>query len=449
MLSDSRQCFEGGRAIDDRDAAATLDRRCESVSNPLAMIRKATADDVSALVHIENRAFVTDLVSGTVRMRGALDYLIAAVADRPLPSLDARVRAGLRLGAYQLVGGVPPHAAVSATVDAAGGRARGYVNAVLRRLATVGPPWPWPTGDAPDALAVRTSHPRWLVQRLIDDLGADEALGVLDSDNRPPALTLRPRRGRATADQLAAELREAGAAVEAGRLVDDALVVRGVGDPAQLPAVIEGRATPQDEASQAVSALVEARSGDLVLDVAAAPGGKATAIAEGGACVVALDADLGRLRMVGDAAHRLGVGVLRVVADGRALPVRRAAFDRVIVDAPCSGLGVLRRRPDARWRLSPAMIPELGRLQCALLAAASEAVAPGGLLIYSVCTLSTEETVEIDRWARSALGDFESAESPSAPWRPVGRGALLLPQERGTDGMYVLALRRNPPGASR
>lgn len=403
----------------------------------------------SSNLDLRDRAFVTDLVSGSTRMRGALDHLVGQVIDRPVSDLDPRVRAGLRIGAYQLVRGIPPHAAVGETVDAVGGRARGYVNAVLRKLTTLGPAWPWPSGDDPAALAIRTSHPRWLVERLVDDLGPEDALGVLDADNRAPALTLRARRGRASFEELALELRGQGATVEEGQLVPDALVVKGVGDPARLPAVIEGRATPQDQASQAVAMLVEARLGDRVVDVAAAPGGKATAIAEGGAEVVALDVDAGRLRMVGDAARRLDLHVSRVQADGRALPIRGTSFDRVLVDAPCTGLGVLRRRPDARWRLEPSAVSELARLQRQLLSAAREAVAPGGLLVYAVCTLTNAETIEIDHWTKGAFGDFEPVGVPGAPWQPIGRGARLLPQARGTDGMYLLRLRRKPSGPSR
>jgi 16S rRNA (cytosine967-C5)-methyltransferase len=173
----------------------------------------------SSKLDARDRAFVTDMVSGTVRMRGALDHLITEVADRPMVELDARVRAALRLGAYQLVRAIPSHAAVDATVEAVGGRGRAYVNAVLRRLATLGPPWPWPSGDDIEALAVRTSHPRWLVELLVRDLGRHDAEGVLHADNEAPYLTLRPNPHRVSADQLVEELRASGASVSRGRPV--------------------------------------------------------------------------------------------------------------------------------------------------------------------------------------------------------------------------------------
>jgi len=183
-----------------------------------------------------------------------------------------------------------------------------------------------------------------------------------------------------------------------------------------------------------------------VVDLAAAPGGKATAAAErigNDGIVVACDVHAGRLGLVRGAAARLGLEVLcTVLADGRAAPFPPMAFDRVLLDAPCSGLGVLRRRPEARWRVQPADVRALAALQRELLAAAAALVRPGGRLLYSVCTVTPEETVEVDAWARDALEGFDALAPPPEPWRPHGRGALLLPHDAGTDGMFVLSLHR-------
>lgn len=397
-----------------------------------------------------DRAFATDLVHGTVRMLRAVDHLLAPVVSRPLDVLDEHVRAALRVGAYQLVSGVAPHAAVSETVEAAPSRARGFVNGVLRAVARSGPPWPWPEGDAVEAIAVRTSHPDWVVERLVTEFGAEEAAAMLALDNEPPAMTLRVNRRRSTPEAVAAELEAGGARVERGSVVGDALVVRGAGDPEVIPAVRDGRATPQDQGSQAVLDVLDPRPGERILDVAAAPGGKSTGAAErldDRGLVVAADLNTARLRLVGDAARRLGLrSVATVVADGRSLPFAPAVFDRVLVDAPCSGLGVLRRRPDARWRVREEEIEPLASRQRRLLGAAAEAVAPGGLLVYSVCTLTREETRGVDEWAQAELSAFRGEPLPGGPWRPHGRGALLLPTDGGTDGMYVLALRRGPAG---
>jgi 16S rRNA (cytosine967-C5)-methyltransferase len=392
-----------------------------------------------------DRAFVTDLVYGTVRAQRRLDDLLARASKRPVRRLDRPVRAALRLGAQQLLAGVPPHAAVGETVDALAKRsprARGFANGVLRALARLGPPWPEP-GDPATAL----SYPDWIVERLVADLGADDALSALATMNAPAAVTLRPNRLVVDADALEAELRSLAVDVERGALVDDALLVRGIGDPGRLAAVAGGRATPQDQASQAVVAILDPRPGERVADVAAAPGGKATAIGErvgAGGLVVACDLDAGRLRLVERAVQRLGLGgtVTPVVADGGRPALRPASFTRVLLDAPCSGLGVLRRRPDARWRVTPETVDEVSALQRNLLGAAATLVEVGGTLLYSVCTLTDAETLAVDEWAASAFPDLVAEAPPPTPWTAVGRGARLLPQAAGTDGMYVLHLRR-------
>lgn len=393
------------------------------------------------------RAQVTDLVYGTVRWQRTLDHFVAPHVDRAIGRLDPPVRAALRLGAYQLWSGVPAHAAVGETVTAVGKvapRAKGFVNAVLRKLAAQPLPWPLPDGDTVDAIGVRTSLPDWLVEQFLADLGPVDGLATVETLNEPAAVTLRVNRRRTTVDAVERELIGAGAHVTRGELVPDALRVTGTGDVGALACVREGRATPQDQASQAVAALVGPRPRERVLEIGAAPGGKATALAEAaddGGLVVALDLHPARTAMVGSAARRLGLAtVAPLVADGRALPLRPAAFDAVLVDAPCSGLGVLRRRPEARWRLQPGTISELAGLQRELLAAAAPTVRPGGRLVYSVCTLSRAETLAVDEWAAGALNGFRALEPPPAPWRPVGRGARLLPGAADTDGMYCLVL---------
>jgi 16S rRNA (cytosine967-C5)-methyltransferase len=402
-----------------------------------AMLAPSHLDD-------RDRAFATELVYGTVRSQRRLDDLLGRVVKRPIHRLDPPVRAALRLGAYQLLHDTPPHAAVASTVDAVGARsprARGFVNANLRALTRLPRPWPEPTSDA-----VALSYPDWLVARLSEELGADDAHAALAAMNEPAAVTLRPDPRRVTAAALSDELRAAGAEVEPGRLVPEAVLVRGIGDPGRLPAVQDGRATPQDQGSQAVVAALAPAPGERIADLAAAPGGKATAIAErvgDDGAVVALDVDAGRVRMIDGARHRIGLPQLfPVVGDGRTPPLVASAFDRVLLDAPCSGIGVLRRRPDARWRLRPEAIDELAALQRALLAAAATLLRPGGVLVYSVCTVTAAETIAIDEWAADHLADFTPRPAPGAPWRPHGRGALLLPQTAGTDGMFVLVLRK-------
>ena len=334
-----------------------------------------------------DRGFVTELVYGTIRRQRACDHLV----DRFLhqPEVDPTVRALLRVGAYQLVFlGTPPHAAVSATVGVAPKRVRGLVNAVLRRVAEHDPGWP----DE----ATRLSYPDWILRRLERDLGADDALATLEAMNRPAAARTRP----------------------------DGYV--------------------QDLASEWVAAEVEAAPGLAVADLCAAPGGKATALAAAGAFVVAGDRGRGRVRLLASNAARWGCGRTAVVrADAGAPALRPDRFDRILVDAPCSGLGALGRRPDARWRIDEPGVTRLAGLQRRILAGAMDLLAPGGQLVYSVCTMTTDETVAIDRW----LADDHPELHPVAPagpwWRPWGRGGLVLPQDEGTDGMAVFRYRRS------
>jgi 16S rRNA (cytosine967-C5)-methyltransferase len=328
-----------------------------------------------------DRAFVTELVYGTTRMRRACDFAVDRFVMKDPP---ADLRTLLRLGAYQLLfAGVPPHAAVNDTVELAPGRSKAFVNAILRRVSSAPVEWP----DA----ATRLSYPDWVVARLVTELGEPDALAALERMNEPPPVTMR-------ADGYT-----------------------------------------QDAASQWVADLVEAGPGDRVADLCAAPGGKATRLAGDGAVVVAADLRPARARLIAENAQRLGaVGLSVIVADGIAPPLRPAAFDRVVVDAPCSGLGALRRRPDARWRLQPSDITELAALQRSLLAAAWPLVRPGGMLVYSVCTLTAAESVDLDD------GSWPVPAPPPAPWRPYGRGGRLLPQDADTDGMTVLRYVRSP-----
>ncbi len=387
---------------------------------------------------MRDRAFVTELVYGTLRSRRRLDNMLAPHGRRRIESLDPGVRAALRIGAHQLVVGVPAHAAVAETVEATPPRARGYVNAVLRALSAAGPPWPEPATEA-----IALSYPDWLVDQLVEDLGSVDALGALAASNESGAVALRPNPRRTDVAALAQELQATGAQVEPGRLVGDALVVRGAGDLGALAAVAEGRATPQDQASQAVIAYAAPTAGMRVLDVAAAPGGKATAAAElvgDEGTVVALDVDAGRLRLVREAAARLGLtSLVTAQSDARSLPVRGNRFDLVIVDAPCSGLGALRRRPDLRWRVDPAVLAPLADLQTALVLEAATTVRPGGVLVYSVCTPTAVETTGVAERVLAALPSFKVLPPPPA-WRPHGPGGLILPQDAGTDGMFVLGL---------
>jgi 16S rRNA (cytosine967-C5)-methyltransferase len=342
-----------------------------------------------------DRNLVTELVYGTCRMQRACDWLV----DRHARGrLDAEVRAALRLGAYQIGWTrIPAHAAVSATVGEVRGPGRSVVNAVLRRVSSdvSNGLVTWPD------LATELSYPDWIVERLGTDIGRDAAVGALRQMNEPAFATVRP----------------------------DGYI--------------------QDEASQMVAGhlagLCDGTGDARVLDMCAAPGGKATAIA--GAVpglVAAADIVPARAGLIRANVARVGAtGVSPLVADGTASPFRARAFDLVLVDAPCSGLGVLRRRPDARWRLQPEDVDRLSRVQRRLLTAAAALTKPGGVVAYSVCTMTSAETAAIDNWLSRTAPELVPLPPPGGPWIPAGRGGLLLPQAAGTDGMYLLTLRKS------
>lgn len=391
-----------------------------------------------------DRAFATDLVYGTLRMQGRVDTLLDPYLDRPLASLDPAARAALRMGVYQLLSEVPAHAAVGETVSACArraARARGFVNAVLRRVADSGAWRVAPVGDDLDTIAARTSMPPWIVAAARTRFGED-AEALLQAMNDAPTLTLRVA-PEVDPDAVAAELRAGGADVESGVFSTRALRVRGAGDPAAMAVVRDGRATPQDEGSQAVVATLGIQPGMRVLDLAAAPGGKSTAIAElvgPDGLVVALEVDAARVARIAEAVQRVGVPwCTPLVADGRAIPLH-GTFDVVLLDAPCSGLGVLRRRAEARWRITPEDVASLAALQRELIAAAAPYVAPGGVLAYSVCTWTPEETDAIIGSVAASLEGFAPEAPPGSPWVATPGGALLAPSV--SDGMFVARFRR-------
>jgi 16S rRNA (cytosine967-C5)-methyltransferase len=342
-----------------------------------------------------DRGLATELVYGILRRRGLLDRAIAGASGRRIKDIDPKILDVLRLGAYQILylDRIPPHAAVSTAVDLAkqrrAGRGASFVNAVLRRLVHA-PELPPPADRAEDPaqhLADVGSLPSGLARRLIEDLGEDEALAFALASLEPGPLTLRANLLRTTQADLQAEV--GGVAGELPWAVR--LPQAGGALPADLLAVREGRATPQDEASMRVVALLDPQPGERILDLCAAPGGKTTHAAElmrDEGEVVAHDRLPARLARVAQAAQRLG---LTSVKTSEALPPDAATFDRVLVDAPCSGLGTLRRHPEIRWRLTQHDVDELTRTQAEVLAQGAARVRPGGTLVYSVCTVTRAE----------------------------------------------------------
>lgn len=403
-------------------------------------------------------AFATELTYGTCRARGLLDAVIEAAAGRTIDQVDEGLRDPLRLGAYQLLRTrVEPHAALSTTVDPVAvefdqGRA-GFVNAVLRTISRrdeadwveeLAPP----ESDRIGRLAFATAHPRWIAQSFSDALGpaGSELAQVLASDDERPLVHLAARPGRIDAEALAEAV---GGTV--GRYSPFAVYLPG-GDPGRLEPVRDGLAQVQDEGSQLIAratALAPLQGADEQwLDLCAGPGGKTALLgalaAQRGAHVTAVEVAPHRAELVANATKSLPVTV--VTADGRDSDLAAASFDRVLVDAPCTGLGALRRRPEARWRRQPGDIPELVKLQRELLASAIQLTRPGGVIVYSTCSPHLAETVGVvsDAVRRYAV----SAEDARAVFPGVaGLGdadaVQLWPHRHGTDAMFTALLRKH------
>lgn len=401
-----------------------------------------------------DEAFATELVYGTLRHRGQIDWALARTLHRGLDSLPPRIREVLRLGAYQLtcLSRVPARAACDETVELA--RRVGHpgtvslVNAVMRRLAASPPAWPAPA-DTAEAIAVRWSHPEWLVARWLARLGPDETRALCAANNETPPSWVRLNTLRGTLRELDARLRALEIETQPSARVPEARRVTAGSPDARDAAYAAGLTTPQDEGSMLVARLVAPRPGEFVIDACAAPGGKTThlaALMDGRGRVLACDVLQRKLDTVARQCARLGVGcvetrVLDAARLGEACP---AAADRVLVDAPCSGLGVLCRRPEIRWRIRPGDLGPLAVRQGRLLAGAAGAVRPGGRLVYSVCTLEPEEGRAVIAAFLAATPEFEPDPIDDWPFAtPDAPGtALLYPHRTGTDGFFVAALRR-------
>lgn len=398
-----------------------------------------------------DRRLATEMAYGVVRLRARLDHELAGVVDRPLDRVEPGVMDWLRLGLYQLRElRVPDHAAVDESVQGAretvGGRVTGFVNGVLRAAARQGDRrgrFPSLEDDPVAHLATWGSHPEWLVRRWIDRWGVETTARLVERDNRPPEVTVR----LLDRDLAAARTAAGGTGLEVEPLAawPGCVVVDG-GDPAALLERVP--AVAQDPAASAVVDYVGPVPEGPVLDACAAPGGKALALAHGrddGAPFVAADVSRERLELVRDAATRTGSGLRCLAMDARRPAVAEAEL--VLVDAPCSGTGTLRRRPDARWRADPGRLETLAALQREILDGCAGAVAPGGLLVYATCSLEPEENEDqVDAFLHRHP-EFERAGPGDGGRLPAGvvdgSGDLrVLPWQRGTDGSYAARLRR-------
>ena len=437
--------FDVLRAVSARDAYANL------ALPALLSERGITGRDA---------AFATELTYGTCRTRGLLDAIIASAAGRPIDEIDSVLLDLLRLGTYQLLRtNVAGHAAVSTTVEQAGlefdSVRAGFVNGVLRTISKRDEE-SWAAELAPSAAtdpvghaACVRAHPRWIAQTFADALGVDagELDAALAADDARPAVHLAARPGVLTAEELAQTV-----GGDVGRYSPYAVYL-GSGDPGRLASIRDGLALVQDEGSQLVAraltlAPLEGADGGRWLDLCSGPGGKTALIAaiaaQQGATVTAIEPNPRRAEMVEHNTRGLTVEVLRL--DGRAPSLPADSFDRVLVDAPCTGLGALRRRPEARWRRTPADVAELAKLQRELLASAIALTRPGGVVLYATCSPHLVETVGVvsDALRRYPVSALDTRVL-FAPVDNLGPGPYvqLWPHRHGTDAMFAAALRKN------
>ncbi|HWI63780.1 MAG TPA: 16S rRNA (cytosine(967)-C(5))-methyltransferase RsmB [Symbiobacteriaceae bacterium] len=410
-----------------------------------------------------DRALATEIVYGVTRRRGTVDWAIGQVATRPLEQIDPYIRNILRSAVYQIMYMERiPH---SAAVDEAVNLARQYghegvakfVNGVLRNFLRKLPamPWPDPAANPVAALAITHSHPEWLVRDWSERFGAEEAVRLMESSNRVPPLTIRVNTLKATREQVAEALEAEGVKTEPTPHSPYGLIVHELTSASyldRLKAMKAGLFTVQDESSMLVAPVVAPKPGQTVIDVAAAPGGKTThmaALMENEGKVLAVDVHEHKIDLVEQNAKRLGETIIEgVCMDARELGnLMPERADAVLCDVPCSGLGTLARRPDARWRKTPQDVEQLIPIQQAILESAARTVKPGGTLVYSTCTIEPRENQElvaefVQNHPDFAFDDLRPYLPPSLAADAQEGWIQLLPHIHGTDGFFIARLTR-------
>jgi 16S rRNA (cytosine967-C5)-methyltransferase len=419
----------------------------------------------------DDRALCNELVLGVLRRQLWLDRLIEHFAERGIDKIDLPVKLALRLGLYQLrlLSRIPPSAAVNESVNlvrAAGLRsAASFANAVLRR-ATREPDYDPASAveSAAEKLSIETSHPLWLIERWTNAFGFDETAALARANNEPAPIAFRFTQRRKDSKQIIEELESKGAQVSPSRIAPDGWRVGGyrtargsgrvdAGVPqARMPALLreltrDGLIYLQDEASQLVAHLLGAQPFDCVLDVCAAPGSKTTHVAALArqSLIVAGDLREHRLRTLSELAIQQGADSIKLIAFDAThrLPFPDASFDRVLVDAPCSGTGTLRHNPEIRWRITPADIDELSKKQTQILANASAVVRAGGRLVYSTCSLEREENEHVVESFLREHEDFRGGPLDAPAEVQAETGAIRTwPQRDDVDGFFVAAFER-------
>jgi 16S rRNA (cytosine967-C5)-methyltransferase len=436
-----------------------------AVTSAQADLPDALARARGHLADERDQALAAEIATGTLRWMGALDAIIEACGSRPIGRLDPEVLDILRLSVYQIrhLDRVPARAVVNDAVDlvreARKQSASSFVNALLRRVLREMDGLPLPRKPLPgdgveaalDYLSVTLSHPRWLVARWVARAGFDAAEAWARFDNAPAPLTLRVNTLALTREDLVARLAAHGVSVSATRFSPDGLVVTG-GNPFRTPLIEEGACVVQDEASQLVAMVADARPGERVLDACASPGGKTLAMAaamQNEGLIVAGDVRSRRIALLTQAVARSGARRVRLARlDAAALPFG-ASFDLVLLDAPCSGLGTIRRDPEIRWRRREAELPVLAAAQARMLERAATAVRPGGRIVYATCSSEPEENERLVAAFLDAHPEFEIESPARRADVPPAVGALIdpagcfrsWPYAHGLEAFFAVVLR--------
>ncbi len=403
----------------------------------------------------QDRRFATELVYGVVKAGETLDWMIQCYSNRPLHKMTPYVREILRLGIFQLffLDRIPPSAVCNEATELAKkyghtGTAK-FVNAVLRTAVREPEKVNVPDDDEVSYLAVRFQHPRWLIRKWLQMFGRTETEQLCIFDNAPAVLSLRTNLLRISRDDLSLLLQREGAAIRLSNWTPEGILCTGHQALDSLLPLREGLCQVQDESSMQVAHVVAPQPGEFVIDMCSAPGGKTTHLAErmkNQGKILALDIYEAKLAYIEKNAKRLGISIIQTKClDARAAgEIYNGKADRVLVDAPCSGLGVLRRRPDARWRKKEEDIGQLPLLQRAILDSAALAVRPGGVIVYSTCTIVPQENEEV---VQSFLHDHDNFRLDAAgsylPLQPSKKDMVqFYPQRDGIDGFFIARLVR-------
>lgn len=410
--------------------------------------RRFSAAIAAAGLDRRDAALATFLAGGVMQNRILVDWWIAKFSKIPLGKLERRVLMALRLGAFQLffADSIPKHAAVSETVALMSGRDRrsaGFVNAILRALSKVDDPFASDARDDIERLSIRYSHPEWIVRELVGRKGLSGAEAELEANNSSPPTTLRVNTRRTDRASLMDELSKDGAEVSEG-LIPSAITMVGGGDVAELESFRKGKFWVQDVSSQLAGAALGVGEGMRVLDLCAAPGGKSFGAACAGGLVTSNDLTERKTALIRDGAARLGFDIEVSTRDGREPPDEwLGAFDRVICDAPCSGLGIIRKKPDIRYKTA-SDIEKLPELQLELLESAARCVKNGGKLLYSTCTWRKEENENVVEVFLSKHPEFlpEDFDLPNNLGGSTGGMTTFWSEKNDRDGFYVCIMRR-------